>query len=264
MAFTLDHLVIAVADLDWAAADYGALGFTVIRGGEHANGITHNMLVVFQDGSYLELIAWKRPEPGNRWSDVFHGAGEGFVDYALLPGDIEADVAAAQVRGLDLETPAPGGRNRPDGVRLDWMTARSPRPDVPFLCGDVTPRPLRVQEGEVRRHPNGVTGIAEVTVAVRDLEQSLARNLALLGLDEAPPIASGTVGGASARLVGLPLAGGAAIALASPDGDGELASHLARRGEGPFAATFVTTGEASELDGRLTHGARLATIRKPA
>ena len=46
-----------------------ALGFTVIRGGEHANGITHNVLVVFEDGAYLELIAWKKPDPGMRWSD---------------------------------------------------------------------------------------------------------------------------------------------------------------------------------------------------
>ncbi len=35
MPFTIDHIVIAVADLDAAARDYEALGFTVLPGGEH-------------------------------------------------------------------------------------------------------------------------------------------------------------------------------------------------------------------------------------
>jgi catechol 2,3-dioxygenase-like lactoylglutathione lyase family enzyme len=186
MSLALDHIVIAVADLDAAFADYTALGFTVIRGGEHANGITHNVLVVFQDGAYLELIGWKRPEPGNRWSDMFHSAGEGFVDYALLPDDTAAVVSRAQARGLDVGDPLPGGRNRPDGERLEWQTARSPKPDVPFLCGDITPRRLRVQEGDVRVHANGVTGVRSLTIAVKDVELSAKRNAALLGARSRP------------------------------------------------------------------------------
>jgi hypothetical protein len=35
----------------------------------------------------------------------------------------------------------------------------------------------------VRRHPNGATGIASVTVAIADVEASLARYRALLGPD---------------------------------------------------------------------------------
>ncbi|NNM71530.1 VOC family protein [Enterovirga aerilata] len=258
MSLALDHLVIAVADLDKALADYTELGFTVIRGGEHANGITHNVLVVLQDGAYLELIAWKRPDPGNRWSDIFHGVGEGFVDYALLPDDIAAVVARAQARGLDIASPEPGGRNRPDGERLDWQTARSPRPDVPFLCGDVTPRRLRVQEGEIRRHPNGVTGVAKLTVAVKDLEQSLKRNAALLGTGEVP-IRQESVGGTPAQTASFTLANGTIVTLASPTAsEGALAATLASRGEGPFAAVFAAGGGAPrELDPALTHGARL-------
>jgi catechol 2,3-dioxygenase-like lactoylglutathione lyase family enzyme len=259
MSLALDHIVIAVADLDKAYADYAALGFTVIRGGEHANGITHNVLVVFGDGAYLELIGWKRPEPGNRWSDVFHGVGEGFVDYALLPDEIAAVVSRAQARGLDIADPIPGGRNRPDGERLEWQTARSPKPDVPFLCGDVTPRRLRVQEGEVRVHPNGVTGVASLTVAVQDLERSLKRNAALLG-SEPSAIREETIGDAPARTASLRLANGTAVTLASPVGpSGALAASLASRGEGPFAAVFAAKGgEPRKLDPSLAHGARLS------
>lgn len=259
MPLTLDHLVIAVADLDAAFADYSSLGFTVIRGGEHQNGITHNVLVVLADGAYLELIAFKKPEPGNRWSEVYHRAGEGFLDHALLPSDIEADVKAAQARGLDIADPVAGGRFRPDGARLDWKTARAPGSDVPFLCGDVTPRSLRVQEGDVRRHDNGVTGVASVTVAVRDVEASRARYAALLGTGADAPVVEAEILGSPARAVTLPLGPATTVTLASPTGpDGALAEALASRGEGPVAAVFRAASAAGDLDLRLTHGARLA------
>lgn len=261
MSLTLDHLVIAVADLDAAFADYASLGFTVIRGGEHQNGITHNVLVVLQDGAYLELIAFKKPEPGNRWSEVYHRAGEGFLDHALLPSAIEADVKAAQARGLDIADPQPGGRFRPDGARLDWKTARAPGSDVPFLCGDVTPRALRVQEGDVRRHDNGVTGVASLTVAVRDVAASRARYAALLGTGADAPIVEAEILGSPARAVTLPLGPATTVTLASPTGaDGVLAGALAERGEGPVAAVFRAATGAGELDLRLTHGARLAIV----
>ena len=258
MTLSLDHIVIAVQDLDAATAGYSALGFTVIRGGEHADGVTGNVLVVFQDGSYLELIRFNRPEPGRRWSDVYHSAGEGFLDHALLPTDIAADVEAAQGRGLDIENPVPGGRIRPDGERLEWKTARSPSPDVPFLCGDVTPRRLRVQEGdEVRTQPNGVTGVAELVVAVRDVSSSATRYAALLGA-AVPAIADGDVHGSGARIARLTLGGtGTVIVLAQPsDGASELAGILAERGQGPFAVTFRGPATTA-LDRANSHGARL-------
>lgn len=256
---TLDHLVIAVADLDAAFADYASLGFTVIRGGEHQDGITHNVLVVLEDGAYLELIAFRKPAPGNRWSEVYHRAGEGFLDHALLPGDIDADVAAAQRRGLDIADPVPGGRFRPDGARLDWKTARAPGSDVPFLCGDVTPRSLRVQEGDVRRHANGVTGIRSLTVAVRDVAASRARYGALLGTGADAPVVEAEILGEPARAVTLPLGPATTVTLASPAGaGGALSEALAARGEGPVAAVFRAGRDAGDLDPRLTHGARLA------
>ena len=41
----IDHVVIAVADLDRAIADFDALGFTVVRGGSHPGLGTHNALL---------------------------------------------------------------------------------------------------------------------------------------------------------------------------------------------------------------------------
>ena len=67
MSLPLDHIVIAVQDLERTIADYQSLGFNVLRGGEHPGRSTHNALVVFADGAYFELIAWRAAAPEERW-----------------------------------------------------------------------------------------------------------------------------------------------------------------------------------------------------
>lgn len=252
----LDHVVIAVADLGAAMADYRALGFTVVPGGSHPGRTSHNALVVFADGSYLELIAWKSYNPAERWC-VEHGKhGEGLMDFALLPDDVATVIAEAKSRGLSLDGPVDGGRARPDGVDVKWRTGRQKTFDLPFLCGDVTPRSLRVPEGEVRSHPNGVTGIASVTVAVEDLDASLARYRALLGeaaVDEGACTVGAGLRTAVARLEG------ADVVLAAPEGEGEsdlarrIRKRLGERGEGPVSmglrSSMVKFLDASRLHG---------------
>ncbi len=187
MPLTLDHVVILVPDLGIAIHDYRSLGFQVEPGGTHADGGTHNALVVFADGSYLELIAFFRPHPSHRWSAHAARGHSGFVDFALLPPDAGVDMGVGAVvdetarRGLAYQGPFDGGRLRLDGQRLVWQIATPPTPGLPFLCGDITPRGLRVPEGAVRQHRNGVTGVACMTVAVADIEASLAQYAALLG-----------------------------------------------------------------------------------
>src|SRR6266545_8295306 len=62
----IDHIIIAVADLNVAVRSYRGLGFTVVPGGRHPIG-THNALISFADGSYLELIAFFEPHAQHRW-----------------------------------------------------------------------------------------------------------------------------------------------------------------------------------------------------
>ena len=45
----------------------GVEAITVVPGGTHADGATHNALVVFADGAYIELPAWRAPAPEERW-----------------------------------------------------------------------------------------------------------------------------------------------------------------------------------------------------
>ena len=184
----LDHVVIAFHDLDRAIADWQSRGFTVIPGGRHPGRTSHNALVVFEDGAYVELIAWAEPGPAERWYNMLMRHGEGLMDFALIPESVPRAIEEAKSRGLVLNGPIDGGRVRPDGRELRWQTARQATFDLPFLCGDITPREWRVPEGEARRHANGKSGIARVTVAVDDVAESMRRYEALLGrVDLAAP-----------------------------------------------------------------------------
>ncbi len=257
MPFSLDHIVIAVNDLDRAISDYTALGFTVLRGGEHPGRGSINALIVFEDGSYFELIAFKRPVEGLRWWQLLEAAGPGFTDYALLPASIEADLRTARLRGLVIGDIEAGGRLTPEGVRVEWQTVRPPASDLPFLCADVTPRPLRVPEGKVRSHANTAVGIASVTVAVQDLAASIGRYLALLpdgyrdktGIDAAGLLTAGFRCGQSAIKLVSPLKGAPGVS--------EIEQHLRRRGEGVFSVQLRTARQLAALDVTLTHGATL-------
>lgn len=253
MLLGIDHIVILVSTLDQAMADYRALGFTVNFGGEHTGGATHNALVSFPDNSYLELIAFKREEPGHRWwKHVVTGGG--LIDYALLPGAIAEDIAVAKARGVVYDGPTSGGRLRPDGQQVAWQNGMPPSPDLPFLCGDVTPRVLRVPDGAAWQHANGAQGIAGVTVAVADRAKVAAHYQALLGVN--PTLAETP----DALTAVFPLASGT-ITVAQPrTASSALADRLTTVGEGIFALFLRPAPDATPppFNPALTQNARLA------
>src|SRR4249920_1021065 len=93
----IDHLVIVVKDLDQAAKDYTRLGFTVVPGGKHPVG-SHNMLIAFADGSYLEIIAFYHKAVDHRWWNALE-KGERLVDYCMQTDDLQRDTKTLREAG---------------------------------------------------------------------------------------------------------------------------------------------------------------------
>ncbi len=277
-SFTFDHAVIIVHDLETAIANYKALGFTTINGGEHADGRSHNALIVFMDGSYLELFAPTRRRT-MRWLSLLGkvnlldgflsgypaiatrfmrnvAIGEGLADYALLSQNIQKDSDSVRNRGLHVDGPFPGGRSLPDGRKLAWNFALPTGDGLPFLLADETIRPLRVPDiVENTTHENGVTGVAGVVVAVRNIDEHLRQYTALLGVgpsDVGSPIPD-------VRIADFTL-DNTTVTLMQPTGiEGLLREHLSYRGESPYALRLHTgvSGQVKLLDLEQTHGARL-------
>jgi catechol 2,3-dioxygenase-like lactoylglutathione lyase family enzyme len=258
----IDHLVILVQRLDDAIATYRGLGFQVVPGGEHPSG-THNALVGFSDGSYLELIAFQEPErpSQHRWHR-FLAPGGGLVDFGLRADDVEEEID--RLRGAGLEyTLQPGARRRPDGQELAWRLANPPSDrtgELPFLIDDVTRRELRVPSGEQAMHPNGVIGVRSLAIAVRDLDEATAEFHGLLGRD-ADASGPGMGEDLDARTQSFTV-GQQQIVLAYPASPSSpLTGRIQRLGDGPFQAVLVARGGVGHSYGpNEAEGARLVIV----
>jgi catechol 2,3-dioxygenase-like lactoylglutathione lyase family enzyme len=256
MVTGIDHLVVAVRDLEAATRAYRELGFTVVEGGRHPVG-TYNSLIAFDDRAYLELIAFYRDNPEHRWWAPLQRGG-GLVDFCLETDDLVADTRAFRDAGVDIADPTGQSRVRPDGYQLRWVFSLSGgahRGVAPFLIRDETERNERVPQET--RHANGVTGIDTLTVAVEDLatvRRWYAGALGTPGTEVAHP----EFGGAGVRFTVGPHA---LEFLAPRDPGGEIARWLTARGPSPYAATLrAPVGRPGPLDPLRAAGARLVLV----
>jgi hypothetical protein len=178
MAPQLDHIVILVphstllSPPPWINSN-----FTLSPGGRHGDSKTENKLIVFRDGSYLELIAFIDDSPAHR-SGHFWDRPFGIIDYAFTTtaDDFDEQYAGIVERlegndlGVSFVDPKSGSRLREDGERISWKVtfpSNIPRGQVPFWVHDVTPRSDRVPSSpSATTHPCGAVGISRLTTMV--------------------------------------------------------------------------------------------------
>jgi len=128
----VDHLLVATADLDAAAAAVRRLGLEVAAGGRHPGWGTANRIAPLGD-AYLELIGVVEPsETGSSPFGAWVAASPpGPMGWAVRVEDIDA---TARRLGLGI---VPGSRATPDGRTLRWRTAGVERvaaePSLPFF-----------------------------------------------------------------------------------------------------------------------------------
>jgi hypothetical protein len=238
----IDHLVIMVPDLGAAIRNYAELGFTVVPGGSHPAG-THNALIAFADGAYIELIAFERSNPQHRWWAVAQ-IGGGLIDFCMRTDDLAGDREAFRKAGVEMQI-EPGARVRPDGYRLRWTLAQPVPPHAfvaPFLIADETPREERVPREH--RHPNGVRGIAAITVAVEDAAAPRRWGSAVLH-QSGEPLQREDIGARGVRF----RAGPHRLEFIAPEQPSSLlSSRLETRGAGPWEVALETLATPGALD----------------
>ena len=197
----IDHLVLASADPDTAAAELEAvLGLRAGDGGRHETLGTFNRLVWLGD-SYLELIGVFDEElAASSWvgRPTLRALrqGGGLATYALASDDLAADVARLRATGALLEGPLPGERIRPDGRVVRWLLAAPPvlgPRDPGFLIehdgstAEWTPAERAARAAEV--HPaGGPVRLEALELPVRDLPAAMTRQLRTLGLQFRPSL----------------------------------------------------------------------------
>ncbi|RMD43580.1 hypothetical protein DV735_g1580, partial [Chaetothyriales sp. CBS 134920] len=190
-----DHVVLLIDPKDFdTLPSWLSDNFRIVEGGTHKGGSSRNKLVVFSDGTYLELFSWvSKPVDFAHWADK----PPGLIDFALTtlrPFDAQKTYTAVQANlsrsggdgglGVRLSEPVNGGRETPDGREVRWQTTRAEysqgkntppadyfptgRIDTPFFCHDLTPRVVRVpfDNEDFTTHPSKAQGLAGVDVLV--------------------------------------------------------------------------------------------------
>jgi hypothetical protein len=208
----VDHVIVAVADLDVAARRLDTdLGLGSQPGGVHPDYGTANRIVPVGGGSYLELMAVHDHEVAGqtsigRWLAArLDAGGDGPAGWMIAPTDFEATVARLAL------AVSPGARVLPDGSRVDWRLAgigsmlREP-PLPSFIAWDVPPD----------RHPSATAATqreAPAGIAWVEVAGDAGRLGEWLGPEADELDVRVVAGPPGLRRVGLGLAGGGELVL---------------------------------------------------
>ncbi len=184
----LDHLVVAVRDLDAAAAAWRALGFTLSPRGLHSAHIGSANHTMMFGADYLELLGVVTPTPHNQALRDFLARREGLDRAAFTTTDAAAGVAALRARGVEAIGPVDFGRPvpMPDGSTAEarfsvfrWPPTERPGGLGIFACQHHTRDAVWVPS--LQEHENGVTRILRVLVATADPAGAAAALVAATG-----------------------------------------------------------------------------------
>lgn len=188
-ALGIDHPLILVRDIDAAVRRFGALGFTMTPVGRHPWG-TSTALAMF-DGCLIELMSLydeslidERPVGDFRFGRYIRdhlAEREGISLLALHSEDAEGDEAVLRERGIVCQGTIEFGRDvtLPDGGRDRTATTLKiiQDPALPrlsnFLCHQHRPDLIYVPTW--MDHPNGASGIRQVTILAANADQPRVR-----------------------------------------------------------------------------------------
>jgi catechol 2,3-dioxygenase-like lactoylglutathione lyase family enzyme len=250
-----DHLIALVNDIDKAAADYAALGFTILERNDSQHGSAAYRFVCLDDGSYILITAFTDPEAlkKHRLGPVL-AAGEGWGDYSFTVDSVEVLGKQLETMGSKIAAPVDVGNTLADGSKWGlklMMTGRGTGGDdaLPFVVEDVIGREYRIPAAVP--HENGATGIARMVISSQTPEQT-ARVLATqMGLSA--QAAATYEGRATFEIVDA----GYTVTVFEDDAK----SPLGRKGGGLYAVELRGPEAKGPFDLGLSHGALLSIVK---
>jgi len=193
----LDHVVIAVGDLDRAAQIYRRLGFTLSPRGLHSPsmGTANHTIMLGQD--YFELVTVIAPTEHNRRWREFIAKGDGIAATALATQDADATRSHWMAAAFSVGDVIPFSRpvERPDRESMEarFEVAILREDALPglglFACRHHTPEAVWLPE--LTRHPNTAVAVRTVTLASPDPRGAAERARNILGAGDLRESADG-------------------------------------------------------------------------
>lgn len=185
----IDHVVVAVRDLERARMGWTRLGFTLTPRGRHLGQGTANYCIMFAQ-DYLELLGVAEPDEYAQRLQAFLARRQGPMAVAFAPAETPEWVAAAlaalglhpgEPRALGRQLELPEGTVVPRFSLLTLPPEETPGLDC-FVCGHLTPELVR--RPEWLSHPNGAVGLRSVHLIVAETAPLLPAYDRLFGLHE--------------------------------------------------------------------------------
>ncbi|MFC0540625.1 VOC family protein [Kutzneria chonburiensis] len=215
----IDHVMLAVADLDTAVAGLaGALGLHAVRGGVHPDFGTANK-VVHIPGLYLEMItdhdrAVAGGLPVGRRIIEVSGEGGGWLAFVLGVDDLVGTVEELNAAGLALDPPISGHAVRPDGSIRGFSLGGY---GEEFAAGLLPSLISYTHPPQADPHPDDlgytITGLSRADVAVADIAAGIRRYTTLFG---EPPAVRGVDPVLDVATASWRLADGTVVRLIGP------------------------------------------------
>ncbi|WP_011581979.1 MULTISPECIES: VOC family protein [Chelativorans] len=261
MLIGFDHLILAVNNLGQVDADFQRAGFSITQRMDAGKGPSENRLIVFEDGSYIEILFLADPEyrKTHRLAPLL-AAGDGWGDYSLHSDALDSDKARLDAAGIPSNRPADYTKSLADGrpwtVALLQAGRGTGRVELPFIAADLTPRNIRIPDDNIR-HANTAKGIVGLSIVTDDLPGLVPAMDAIFGTDgaealsDSPDIRRGRRWNFNGRFVDIvePVAGSS-----------ELNAHLQQRGPSIYEVFVKASRPSGLLDLAATHGARIRLI----
>jgi hypothetical protein len=182
----LDHVVVAVRDLDAAASAWQAVGFTLSPRGTHSAHMGSGNYTIMLGEDYIELLGVLAPTEHNASMRTFLEERQGLERAAFTTDDAQAGVAELRAKGIEAMGPVSFGRpvSLPGGGEAEarfevfrWPTAMQPGGLGIFACQHLTRQNVWITT--LQSHANAATRIMRIEVLTPGPEVA-ARELAHL------------------------------------------------------------------------------------